>query len=65
MIKVYKGYNNNNNNKIDIIKTIKLNTPSWLTFTLEIVCVGALTYLFLIGSMVALDLLTHAITFIN
>lgn len=62
MIKVYKGYKNN---KIDIIKTIKLNTPSWLIFTFEIVCVGALTYLALIGFMVFLDLVEHAHTFIK
>lgn len=59
MIKVYKGYKNN---KIDIINTIKLNTPSWLIFTLETVAISAITYTLLIALQTALHLAT---TFIN
>lgn len=59
MIKVYKGYKKN---EVDIIKTIKLNTPSWLIFTLEIVAITVITYLFLITAQTALHLAT---TFIN
>lgn len=51
MIKVYKGYKQN---KLDIIRTVKINTPTWITFTIEVVLMSLMLYAMIGGLMVVL-----------